>query len=204
MTREEAIERLEFLKVVYDLDTETALDMAIEALSAENSNAKTQNSNQEIQKSNGETIKWLESLKVEIGKSEYSTLWYYAEAIDMAIEALSEPSGDIISRQDAVNTIKRYKHRLEGKGQTYGFLLEEFEHQIPSASADAAQGWIPCSERLPSEKDGIVLVTTLGDVRTARYSEFSGTWYFGDMCAVGGEDPIAWMPLPKPYKGGGE
>lgn len=40
---------------------------------------------------------------------------------------------DSISRQDAVNTIKRYKHRLEGKGQTYGCLLEEFEHQIPSA-----------------------------------------------------------------------
>lgn len=33
MTREEAIERLEFLKVVYSLDEETAIDMAIEALS---------------------------------------------------------------------------------------------------------------------------------------------------------------------------
>ena len=59
------------------------------------------------------------------------------KAIDMAIEALSaEAEGDLISRQDAVNTIKRYKHRLEGKGQTYGFLLEEFEHQIPSAQTD--------------------------------------------------------------------
>ena len=35
-----------------------------------------------------ETIKWLESLKAEIGKSEHRTLWHYAEAIDMAIEAL--------------------------------------------------------------------------------------------------------------------
>lgn len=39
-----------------------------------------------------ETIKWLESLKAEIGKSEHRTLWHYAEAIDMAIEALkAEP-----------------------------------------------------------------------------------------------------------------
>ena len=53
----------------------------------------------------------------------------------------AEAKGDLISRQDAVNTIKRYKHRLQGKGQTYGFLLEEFEHQIPSA--EAVQGeWI--------------------------------------------------------------
>lgn len=35
-----------------------------------------------------ETIKWLKSLKAEIGKSEHRTLWHYAEAIDMAIEAI--------------------------------------------------------------------------------------------------------------------
>ena len=35
-----------------------------------------------------ETIKWLKSLKAEIGKSEHRSLWHYAEAIDMAIEAL--------------------------------------------------------------------------------------------------------------------
>ena len=69
-------------------------------------------------------------------------------------------------------------------------------------SAEAVQGWIPCSERLPSEKDDRVLVTKRGKVRIATYSEFDGTWYVGEMCAVGGEDPIAWMPLPKPYKGG--
>ena len=37
-----------------------------------------------------EVVKWLESLKKEIGKAENRTLWHYAEAIDMAIEALSE------------------------------------------------------------------------------------------------------------------
>lgn len=35
-----------------------------------------------------ETIKWLESLKAEIGKSEHRALWHYAEAIDIAIKAL--------------------------------------------------------------------------------------------------------------------
>lgn len=35
MTREEAIERIVFLKGVYSVDTETALDMAIEALQAD-------------------------------------------------------------------------------------------------------------------------------------------------------------------------
>ena len=67
-------------------------------------------------------------------------------------------------------------------------------------SRPPAQQWIQCSERLPSEKDGQVLVTKRGEVRIATYSEFSGTWYAGEMCAVGGEDPIAWTPLPEPYK----
>ena len=29
-----------------------------------------------------ESIKWLKSLKAEIGKAEHRTLWHYAEAID--------------------------------------------------------------------------------------------------------------------------
>ena len=37
----------------------------------------------------GEIIKWLESLKAEISKSEHRTLWHYAESIDIAIKALS-------------------------------------------------------------------------------------------------------------------
>jgi hypothetical protein len=63
MTREEAIEMLKALNMMLRSpdgkpisDACDALDMAIEALSAENSNAKTQNSNQETQKSNGDLI----------------------------------------------------------------------------------------------------------------------------------------------------
>ena len=46
-----------------------------------------------------ETIKWLKSLKAEIGKSEHRSLWHYAESIDMAIEALST---EAVSREDTV------------------------------------------------------------------------------------------------------
>lgn len=61
--------------------------------------------------------------------------------------------------------------------------------------------WIPVSERLPKEKDGSVLVTMPDKkVTTARYSEFSDKWYVGDMMEIGGPDPLAWAPLPDPYK----
>ena len=75
--------------------------------------------------------------------------------------------------------------------------------------------WILCSERLPTESDGKVLIcypnnppyNTLEPipnakktrrVGTGQYSEFSKRWYHGDMMGVGGTDPIAWMPLPEP------
>lgn len=41
-----------------------------------------------------EIIKWLRSLKAEIGRPERMSLWHYEEAIDRAIEALQErPKG---------------------------------------------------------------------------------------------------------------
>ena len=77
--------------------------------------------------------------------------------------------------------------------------------------------WIKCSERLPEESDGTVLVCFPDEfpysnkepyvnakhnrrVRTASYSQFNNTWYIGDFCAIGEVRPIAWMPLPEPPK----
>ena len=39
---------------------------------------------------NEEISKWLMNLKDDIGKTQYQPLWHYAEALDMAIEALEQ------------------------------------------------------------------------------------------------------------------
>ena len=68
---------------------------------------------------------------------------------------------------------------------------------------DGLHCWIPCSDKLPCEKDGKVLISMPnGEVETGRYSEFSKIWFKGDMCGVGGADPVAWMYFPEPYKEG--
>ena len=71
-----------------------------------------------------------------------------------------------------------------------------------------AYNWIKCSERLPEESDGTVLVCFPDEfpysnkepyvnakhnqrVRIASYSQFSNTWYIGDFCAIGEVRPIA-------------
>ena len=116
------------------------------------------------------------------------------QAYAMAIEALSKPIVDITQRDLCADI----------SCTDCPFMQETCKLMDYVAYAEAVQGWIPCSERLPSEKDDRVLVTKRGKVRIATYSEFDGTWYVGEMCAVGGEDPIAWKPLPKPYREDGE
>ena len=58
--------------------------------------------------------------------------------------------------------------------------------------AEAQQRWIPCSERLPEERQEILATTTdnaWGDVVIIRT-------YYKEMH----KSVIAWMPLPKPYR----
>lgn len=72
---------------------------------------------------------------------------------------------------------------------------------------NAKPQWIPVSKRLPKES-GIYLVTLKTDGVAYLESEFpNGFVYVSTYDAVimnwgyGGKDVIAWMPLPKPYKG---
>ena len=69
-------------------------------------------------------------------------------------------------------------------------------------SADRPQEWIPCSERLPND-EGIFLVT----METYVFNEYShpvGTSFYSPSFGWANASPnkvLAWMPLPKPWKG---
>ena len=122
---------------------------------------------------------------------------------DIAIEQLRElgydfgekitPSDDCVSREEVNKLYDEYRPRLATHVSEFGDKLKALPPVTPT------QSWIPVSERLPKESDGVVLIMVNGEVNTGRYSEFSNTWYKGDMRGVGGDDPIAWQPLPKPY-----
>lgn len=82
-----------------------------------------------------EAIKWLGSLKAEIGKSEHRTLWHYEEAIDMAIEALTDrPHGRLIDADALLDKLPK-----EYFGSTIHLLIND----APTVSADRLHGeWI--------------------------------------------------------------
>lgn len=109
---------------------------------------------------------------------------------------------DLINRADAIDAVRKCVVESE--------LLSDWNKAMESAqellsalpSADAVQGWIPVSERLP-EKDGWYLVTVRGYETVTDVSLYSA-----DGCAWGDvstkQKVIAWQPLPTPYKGGAE
>lgn len=87
-----------------------------------------------------------------------------------------------------------------GHKKAYENVLYEIVNEL---AEEYNNGWIPCSEKLPSEKDGCVLICDeKGRINLGKYSEHNITWYIGAMYAVGGAKVIAWMLLPEPYKEG--
>lgn len=64
----------------------------------------------------------------------------------------------------------------------------------------AEQRWIPCSERLPkAEKE--VFVYLFGDIPYIAWVDKNGVWNTEDFEVEDDNRPVAWMSLPKPYKG---
>jgi len=79
------------------------------------------------------------------------------------------------------------------------------QRQFEADKADIPK-WIPCSERLPSEKDYIgdvvIWCTDKSIVGVGWYYESTKSWATIDdtFPPILGE-VIAWMPLPEPWKG---
>lgn len=148
-------------------------------------------------------LKELHRLKVEIGSlaclgcgHENSCSTKGCVVIRAAIEALEETrtTGDCISRQAAIDRFMPYVHVDEKiPAET---VIEEL-HMFPAVDMqESKQRWIPCSERLPKEKQRVIVRcatvgTTVGWI-------LWGEWMtdLGRGCA----DVTHWMPLPQPPK----
>ena len=80
---------------------------------------------------------------------------------------------------------------------------EAIDMAIEALSAYAE--WIPCSERLPNDNE-YVIVSVLDDHGDTPWKYTTVAWlcngvWISDNDILCGT-AVAWMPLPKPYKGG--
>ena len=77
--------------------------------------------------------------------------------------------------------------------------IGEYEQMITPLNQEIQpeQWWVPCSERLP-EKNCRCLTTNeaWGSFEVDWNAWIDGQWLYPN------EKPIAWMPLPEPYRGG--
>ena len=106
-------------------------------------------------------------------------------------------SNDLISRQSAIEILG--KHCNMDYGKVCGKDCECIEY-MALRDMPSTQQWIPCSERMPEEREGKYLVSINGNVF---YSTFGAKvwgfpWYIDDTESWV-EDVDAWMPLPEPY-----
>ena len=99
-------------------------------------------------------------------------------------------SSDTIKRSDAIKAAE--------DGMCTFYDCDVLDRLNAAPSADRPQGWIPCSERLPSNfgEDETVLATTDvdGDKVIAMFALDVKSFYLKGYVS-------AWMPLPEPWKG---
>lgn len=89
-----------------------------------------------------------------------------------------------------------------------GEAFQRMINDAPTVSAEAVQEWIPCSERLPDERQDVyvtVLWDDYGDYITAYGMRTRFGWHLhsnaeGEL--IKGYTVIAWMPLPERYTKG--
>lgn len=135
-------------------------------------------------------------LIIDIPEYEYQQIKEYYEKNDTVESTYSYiyhgtpleqgTCGDCISRAEAVRIASGYCH--------WANVADELK-KLPSVQPKPKTEWIPVSEKLP--EDGTYLTCTdTGYIATIQYSRYMG-WLLDS-------NIVAWMPLPAPYRKGGD
>ena len=114
-------------------------------------------------------------------------------------------SKDIIYREEAIKAINlRMRIPHDVVSAQYASMAINAICSVPSA--DRPQEWIPCSERVPKPYVEVLVCDDYGWINLGAYrpcdiSEDCSGWSIHAHTKIGTEEVVAWMPLPKPWKG---
>ena len=122
----------------------------------------------------------------------------------------------LINRQ--IDDLRQYANDIHGDAILKGMLMQAADTIETLSEKARPTGWIPCSEKLPEEREWIGTKrfgTTISDEVYVTLENSKGERYTKHLCfqngklsphdqqlvdsCFGGGIPIAWQPLPKPY-----
>ena len=117
-------------------------------------------------------------------------------------ETIANLSDDAISRQ-AVNTLIDELARAISderccisRGRSTATIMQDIL-DLPPVKQEPR--WIPVSERLPEEKQAVLVWCPQYKNIYCAYLEKEQWWIFGAFVQIVPNEVIAWMPLPTPY-----
>lgn len=123
-------------------------------------------------------------------------------AFRMAIEALSSSeipnSSDCISRQAAIDALNR-ECRCGAVIDHCGLetAMDIISELPPTHTERITSRWIPCGERQPENDNDVLVQMNDGSMMVDYRAASSNGWFWAEF----DDEPVAWMPLPEPYKG---
>ena len=117
--------------------------------------------------------------------------------------AQNVPKEDLISRKAAIDALKNERSDWNCDYNVPVDHCIDAIYSVPSVQPEPH--WIPVSERLPESKPEDLEYPTViaccedGEVMTACYYESTKEWGIGENYDRK-INPVAWMPLPEPYR----
>lgn len=121
---------------------------------------------------------------------------YEPQITSEAIDALSA-DGDTISRQAAIEALNREcccGAVIDHCGlETAMDIIKELQ---PTQPERITSRWIPCGERPPENDNDVLVQMNDGSMMVDYRAASSNGWFWAEL----DDEPVAWMPLPEPYK----
>ena len=127
--------------------------------------------------------------------SEGNPFKQYNKGLDDAIKAINSLTP--VKPERIIKIGKRSGQTLESAIdylQSTGWLQEH--DRILTESVKPQPRWIPVTEALPKNYEQTICIDSRGKMMIGMYGEYG--WTFP--CYM--TEPVAWMPLPEPYRGG--
>ena len=187
MTREEAIKGLKVLRKDFSgyKPNEEMFDMAIEALQQEPCDKRT---DKHTETHACDCISRQDAIEAVASRDETNgtVKVFTGRQVNEILAGLpSKTDGDLISRKEAIEALDQ---DVMG-GLNYRRILR----LLPSADRPK---WIPCSERLPEAAYDVLVCFDDGSMGVDCVTGTADMWEWSEKPYL----PIAWMPLPEPYK----